>query len=63
MQDEPKDAQLSVFLGGEVLEKFMDEYDPLRPNDYEKMTSKDREHREKQKEIDRLLAKNYSLVY
>ncbi|CAK8674961.1 unnamed protein product [Clavelina lepadiformis] len=52
-EDEPKDAQLSVFLGGEVLEKFMDEYDPLRPNDYEKMTSKDREHREKQKEIDR----------
>ena len=44
-----------MFLGGEVLEKFMDEYDPMRPNDYDRMTRKDREEREKQKEIDRFV--------
>ena len=33
----------------------MDEYDPMRPNDYDRMTRKDRELREKQKEIDRYI--------
>ena len=45
----------SVFLGGEILEKFFDEYDPMKPNDYEKMTGRDPESRERQKELDRFV--------
>lgn len=48
--NEPK---VSVFLGGEVIEKFFDEYDPLHPNDYEKLTRKDKEERDKRNDADR----------
>ena len=44
-----------MFLGGETIEKFFDEYDPLHPNEYEKLTRKDKEERDKRSDADRLL--------
>ncbi|XP_078489551.1 splicing factor 45 isoform X1 [Ciona intestinalis] len=51
--EDMKDAKPSVFLGGEILEKFADEYDPLHPNDYDHMTKKDRERKENQQDAGR----------
>jgi len=47
--NEPK---VCVFLGGEVIEKFFDEYDPLHPNDYEKLTKKEKEERKPERRND-----------
>uniref|UniRef100_H2ZBN3 Splicing factor 45 n=1 Tax=Ciona savignyi TaxID=51511 RepID=H2ZBN3_CIOSA len=51
--EDMRDAKPSVFLGGEILEKFVDEYDPLHPNDYDVINKKDKERKESQHENDR----------
>jgi len=52
--DEPPQSN-SVFLGGESLEKFTDEYDPSHPNDYEKICkNRDKEQKRVDEEKDRI---------
>nr|CAB3265467.1 splicing factor 45-like [Phallusia mammillata] len=53
LQQEIVEPKPCVFLGGEVLEKFLDEYDPMRPNDYDKMAKKKREADDELSEKDR----------
>jgi len=56
LQEDVKESKPCVFLGGEVLEKFADEYDPMRPNDYEKMSKSDgkgaQSEKDREKEIE-----------
>ncbi|KAG7234690.1 hypothetical protein INR49_004094 [Caranx melampygus] len=48
-----KDAVPSGFSSGDVLIPLADEYDPMFPNDYEKVVKRHREERQKQREQER----------
>ena len=52
IQEGSNEPKVCVFLGGEVIEKFFDEYDPLHPNDYEKLTKKEKEERKSERRND-----------
>ncbi|XP_078098947.1 splicing factor 45 isoform X4 [Sander vitreus] len=49
-----KDAVPSGFSAGDVLIPLADEYDPMFPNDYEKVVKRHREERQRQREQERL---------
>ncbi|XP_041935138.1 splicing factor 45 [Alosa alosa] len=49
-----KDAAPSSFSSGDVLIPLADEYDPMFPNDYEKVVKRHREERQRQREQERL---------
>ncbi|XP_062339358.1 splicing factor 45 isoform X3 [Osmerus eperlanus] len=49
-----KEAVPSGFSSGDVLIPLADEYDPMFPNDYEKVVKRHREERQKQREHERL---------
>ncbi|XP_058482326.1 splicing factor 45 isoform X2 [Solea solea] len=49
-----KDTVPSGFSSGDVLIPLADEYDPMFPNDYEKVVKRHREERQKQRELERL---------
>ncbi|KAA0721141.1 Splicing factor 45 45 kDa-splicing factor RNA-binding motif protein 17 [Triplophysa tibetana] len=49
-----KDSMSGGFSSGEVLIPLADEYDPMFPNDYEKVVKRHREERQKQREQERL---------
>lgn len=49
----PKDAVPSGFSSGDVLIPLADEYDPMFPNDYEKVVKRHREERQRQREQER----------
>ncbi|XP_062374494.1 splicing factor 45 isoform X2 [Sardina pilchardus] len=48
-----KDAAPSSFSSGDVLIPLADEYDPMFPNDYEKVVKRHREERQRQREQER----------
>ncbi|XP_064417305.1 splicing factor 45 isoform X3 [Latimeria chalumnae] len=48
-----KDPVPSGFSSGEVLIPLADEYDPMFPNDYEKVVKRHREERQRQRELER----------
>uniref|UniRef100_A0A2K5HSA5 Splicing factor 45 n=1 Tax=Colobus angolensis palliatus TaxID=336983 RepID=A0A2K5HSA5_COLAP len=48
-----KDPVPSGFSAGEVLIPLADEYDPMFPNDYEKVVKRQREERQRQQELER----------
>ena len=48
-----KDPVPSGFSAGEVLIPLADEYDPMFPNDYEKVVKRQREERQRQRELER----------
>ncbi|KAM4615294.1 splicing factor 45 isoform 1-T2 [Polymixia lowei] len=48
-----KDAVLGGFSSGDVLVPLADEYDPMFPNDYEKVVKRHREERQRQREQER----------
>ncbi|MGH0131009.1 UNVERIFIED_CONTAM: hypothetical protein FKN15_008693 [Acipenser sinensis] len=48
-----KDSVPSGFSSGEVLIPLADEYDPMFPNDYEKVVKRHREERQRQRELER----------
>ncbi|XP_072311070.1 splicing factor 45 isoform X2 [Eucyclogobius newberryi] len=48
-----KDPAPSAFSSGDVLIPLADEYDPMFPNDYEKVMKRHREERQKQREQER----------
>lgn len=48
-----KDAVPSGFSSGDVLIPLADEYDPMFPNDYEKVVKRHREERQRQREQER----------
>ncbi|XP_064417303.1 splicing factor 45 isoform X1 [Latimeria chalumnae] len=50
---DPKDPVPSGFSSGEVLIPLADEYDPMFPNDYEKVVKRHREERQRQRELER----------
>ncbi|KAM6985658.1 splicing factor 45 isoform 2-T2 [Aplochiton taeniatus] len=50
----PKDAIPGGFSSGDVLIPLADEYDPMFPNDYEKVVKRHREERQRQRELERL---------
>lgn len=52
-EEDTSETKQSVFLGGEILEKFFDEYDPAHPNDYEKLAKTTNREKEKVLEKDR----------
>lgn len=49
-----KDAVPTAFSPGDVLVPLADEYDPMFPNDYEKVVKRHREERQRQRELERL---------
>ncbi|XP_034529906.1 splicing factor 45 isoform X1 [Notolabrus celidotus] len=49
----PKDTVPSGFSSGDVLIPLADEYDPMFPNDYEKVVKRHREERQRQREQER----------
>ena len=49
-----QEAVPSGFSSGDVLIPLADEYDPMFPNDYEKVVKRHREERQKQREHERL---------
>lgn len=48
-----QDAVPSGFSSGDVLIPLADEYDPMFPNDYEKVVKRHREERQRQREQER----------
>lgn len=48
-----QDAAPSSFSSGDVLIPLADEYDPMFPNDYEKVVKRHREERQRQREQER----------
>uniref|UniRef100_A0AAQ4P489 Splicing factor 45 n=1 Tax=Gasterosteus aculeatus aculeatus TaxID=481459 RepID=A0AAQ4P489_GASAC len=48
-----KEAVPSGFSSGDVLIPLADEYDPMFPNDYEKVVKRHREERQRQRELER----------
>ncbi|KAM8909238.1 splicing factor 45 isoform 2-T5 [Spinachia spinachia] len=48
-----KEAAPSGFSSGDVLIPLADEYDPMFPNDYEKVMKRHREERQRQRELER----------
>uniref|UniRef100_A0A8C4SDT2 Splicing factor 45 n=1 Tax=Erpetoichthys calabaricus TaxID=27687 RepID=A0A8C4SDT2_ERPCA len=48
-----KDSLPSGFSSGDVLIPLADEYDPMYPNDYEKVVKRHREERQRQRELER----------
>lgn len=52
-EEDPLEVRTSVFLGGEVLDKFFDEYDPTHPNEYEKLSKTNGREKDKQAEKER----------
>lgn len=49
----PKDTVPSGFSSSDVLIPLADEYDPVFPNDYEKVMKRHREERQRQREQER----------
>ena len=49
----PQDPVPSGFSAGEVLIPLADEYDPMFPNDYEKVVKRQRKERQRQWELER----------
>lgn len=48
-----QDSVPSAFSSGDVLIPLADEYDPMFPNDYEKVVKRHREERQRQREQER----------
>lgn len=48
-----QDSTPSAFSSGDVLIPLADEYDPMFPNDYEKVVKRHREERQRQREQER----------
>lgn len=48
-----QDPAPSAFSSGDVLIPLADEYDPMFPNDYEKVVKRHREERQRQREQER----------